>query len=492
MKILTRYIIREHIPPFFFALAILMFIFLMNFLVKYISQIFGKGLSIITIFELFFYNLAWMFALAVPMSVLVATLMSFGRLSGDNEITILKSSGISIFRIIRPALIFAAIVTLLMIIFNDKILPDFNHKAKVIFKNIRQKKPTLKLEPGIFFEVDKYSFQVEKIKKISNNEMTDPSIFFAPEFKKNEEPDKLINVTIFDRSNPSKTITVTAKEGYMVYSSAKKSLIFTLYDGEYHEFDNTNVEEYKFSHFKKNVVYMDAANFELEKREDDYRGDREMNIVMMMDKVRELKKSISEEEDRINKKIKNSLVQEKHFISKEKSVTINIDSLKRSTEDQWQRAQQHAQRKINQLNQTLRTSNSLLTNYIRSINRYMVEIHKKFSIPFSCIVFIIIGAPLGIAARKGSLGVGTTLSIFFFLVYWICLILGEDLADRMIISAFWSMWFPNLLIGSVGLYLTWRAVKETTIINWDKIIAFSTKYISRIYKIKTENKEEKG
>jgi lipopolysaccharide export system permease protein len=488
MKILTRYIIREHIPPFFFALAILMFIFLMNFLVKYITQIFGKGLSIITIIELFFYNLAWMFALAVPMSVLVATLMSFGRLSGDNEITILKSSGISIFRIIRPALLFSGIIAILMIIFNDKVLPDFNHKAKVIFNNIREKKPTLKLEPGIFFDVDKYSFQVEKIKKIQDEESSDHNSFFAPELKTSTNPDKLINVTIFDRSNPSKTITVTAKEGYMVYSSVKKSLIFTLYDGEYHEFDNTNVEEYKFSHFKKNVVYMDASDFELEKKDDDYRGDREMNVAMMMEKVRELQKSLSEERNRINNKVKNSLLHENEMKDKENNYSINLDSLKRSTENQWYRAQQQAHKKINRLHQTLRTSNSLSTNYIRSINRYMVEIHKKFSIPFSCIIFIIVGAPLGIAARRGSLGVGTTLSIFFFLIYWICLILGEDLADRLIISAFWSMWFPNFLIGGVGLYLTWRAVKETTVINWDNIIALSKKYLSRSKKVNAKCK----
>ena len=165
MKILPRYIIREHIPPFIFALAVLMFIFLMQFLLKYITKIFGKGLPFLTIIELVFYNLAWMFALAVPMAVLVATLMSFGRLSGDNEITILKSSGISIYKIIRPALIFGGIITILMTVFNDKVLPDFNHRARVMFQNIGQKKATLKLEPGIFFDLGKYSFHVDKIEK---------------------------------------------------------------------------------------------------------------------------------------------------------------------------------------------------------------------------------------------------------------------------------------------------------------------------------------
>jgi lipopolysaccharide export system permease protein len=111
-----------------------------------------------------------------------------------------------------------------------------------------------------------------------------------------------------------------------------------------------------------------------------------------------------------------------------------------------------------------------------SINRYLVEVHKKFSIPFASIVFILVGAPLGIASRKGSMGVGVTLSIFFFLLYWICLILGEDLADRRFLPPMLAMWFPNIMIGLAGAYLTWRTVKETSVIKWDKIGKFFSKF----------------
>ncbi|TFH02465.1 MAG: YjgP/YjgQ family permease, partial [Calditrichales bacterium] len=299
MKILTKYIVREHIPPFIFALAVLMFIFLMQFLLKYITKIFGKGLSIFTIIELVFYNLAWMFALAVPMSVLVAALMSFGRFAGDNEITILKSSGISIYRVIRPALIFGATITILMILFNDKVLPDFNHKARVMFHNIGQKKATLKLEPGIFFEIGKYTFYTEKIEKTLGEELTDRLNLLGPDIPLSNSPDRLRNVTIFDRSHPRKTITVTAEEGYMVYSPASKNLVFTLFDGEYHELDNLNVEDYRFSHFSRNRVNIPAPEFEFENREDNYRGDREMNVRMMLDKVYENQASRIKEQDKI-------------------------------------------------------------------------------------------------------------------------------------------------------------------------------------------------
>ncbi len=477
MKILTKYIIREHIPPFLFSLAVLMFLFLMNFLVKYITQIFGKGLSVWTIFELIFYNLAWMFALAVPMSVLIATLMSFGRFSADNEIIILKSSGISIYRLIRPALIFASVITILMILFNDMVLPDFNHRARVMFHNIREKKPTLKLEPGIFFTVGKYSFLVEKIDKTLGEELSERTNMLGPDYDNQETPDRLLNVTIFDRSQQEKTITVTAKEGYMVYSQPKKALIFTLFDGEYHVFDLLDEENYRFSHFDRNVVTIDAPEFQLDEKDDDYRGDREMNVEMMMKKVDESREQLRNESSKIINVIErdwkaatsriDTLVKVEPVADTEEDITL----LEGISAREWIRACDRAFNRTQRSYQLLRTARSRIKTYKQSINRYLVEVHKKFSIPFSSIVFILIGAPLGIFARKGSLGVGATLSIFFFLIYWIGLILGEDLADRRLLTPFMAMWLPNILIGLAGSYLTWRAVKETMFIRWDRIVA---------------------
>ena len=447
MKILTRYIIKEHIPPFFFALAVLMFIFLMNFLVKYITQIFGKGLSVITIIELIFYNLAWMFALAVPMAVLISTLMSFGRFSGDNEITILKSCGVSIYRIIRPAIWFGLVVTILMILFNDRVLPDFNHRARVMFRNIREMRPTLKLEAGIFYNVGKYSFMVEKIDKSLGEELTESTNITGPDIDEENNPDKLLNVLIFDRSQHQKTISITAEEGFMVYSSQRKSLIFSLFEGEYHEFDNQNTEDYRFSNFSRHEVIIDAPEFELDAKDDDYRGDREMNIEMMLEKVNGYESQTLNTIDQIYATGNN------HW----KKILARIDSLHPQIEEtdssfvhwnsiskkQYKKAVDKAQRKITRLYQQVKTNESRIGSYLSSINKYKVEIHKKFSIPFSAIIFILIGAPLGISTKKGSLGVGASLSIFFFLIYWAGLILGEDLADRKLLSPMIAMWNPT-------------------------------------------------
>ncbi|MFC2088544.1 LptF/LptG family permease [Calditrichota bacterium] len=472
MNILSRYIIKEHIPPFFFALAVLMFIFLMNFLVKYITQIFGKGLSLFTIIELIFYNLAWMFALAVPMSVLIATLMSFGRLSADNEITILKSSGISIYRIIRPALWFAITITILMILFNDRVLPNFNHRARVMFRNIREKRPTLKLEQGIFYTVGKYSFMVEKIDKTIGEELSERTNILGPDLEEEQKPDKLLNVLIFDRSNSQKTVTITAKEGYMVYSTARKSLIFSLFEGEYHEFDNQITEDYRFSHFYRQEVMINAPEFELEERDDDYRGDREMNVEMMLNKVKEVSFQKNNELTKISERLQKDWSKISEKIAELESINTKYskDTTAQSliSDKNWKKALDKARRKITRTNQQTKTSISRINSYSTTINKYLVEVHKKFSIAFSAIIFILIGAPLGISARKGSLGVGATLSIFFFLIYWVGLILGEDLADRRLFTPMLAMWLPNILIGVAGFLLTWRAVKESNIIKFEK------------------------
>ena len=480
MKILPKYIIREHLPPFIFALAVLMFIFLMQFLLKYITKIFGKGLPFLTIIELVFYNLAWMFALAVPMAVLVATLMSFGRLSGDNEITILKSSGISIYKIIRPAIVFGAMITTLMIIFNDQVLPDFNHRARVMFQNIGQKKATLKLEPGIFFDLGKYTFHVEKIEKTLGEELSERTNLLGPELDSDNAPDKLRTVTIFDRTNPDKTVTITAEEGYMVYSKPTKNMVFTLFECEYHEFDNKNIYEYRFSHFARNRVYIPAPQFEFENRDDDYRGDREMNVRMMLDKVEVNENSMRSEEEKIKDHVFKSWKPVSRKINNKGNQSDTNDETMEIFEgiplEVLKKAADKAVMKIGRTQQLLKTSGSRIASHEVAKNRYLVEVHKKFSIPFASIVFILVGAPLGIASRKGSMGIGITLSIFFFLLYWICLILGEDLADRRLLHPMLAMWFPNILIGLAGMYLTWRTVKETTVIKWDKLAEIFKKF----------------
>lgn len=475
MRILSRYIIKEHFGPLIYSLSVIMFILLMNFLVKYIGHIFGKGIPLLTIFKLIVLNLSWMMALAVPMATLIAVLMAFGRFSADNEITILKSSGISIYRIIRPSLYLGLALTLIMIYFSDQILPETNHEARLLMQSIRQKKPTLQMEEHIFYEIDRFAFLVEQIEKPLQEELLSLHSLLGPEYRNMEDLDRLRNITIFDRTSPEKTVTILANEGYMVYARERKSFIFTLFDGEFHELDKKKMEEYQRSTFSKHLVYIPAENFEFEERDDDYRSDREMNIDQMNERVERARVKVFEQREKIAKTIESNFTSIDALLKKleEKQDIEEMDStqvaLIAADRNKWRAATMQAEREAERYYRRMRTNKSLLVNHIKTINKFAVEIHKKLSIPFASIVFVLVGAPLGIMARKGGMGVAMSLSIGFFLLFWVFLIGGEDLADRKIMPPSLAMWAPNLIVGTAGLYLTWRAVKETSFINWERL-----------------------
>jgi lipopolysaccharide export system permease protein len=473
MKILYKYIIKEHIGPFIMGLSVIMFVLLMNFFLRFIGQIFGKGLSAYIILKLIVFNLPWMFALAVPMATLVAVLMAFGRLSADNEITILKSSGISLYHIIRPALYAAFVLMLVMVYFNDQILSEANHQAKLMLRAIRQKKPTLQLEPNIFYTVGKYTIVVSKIQRPLPQEWLDLSNLLGPDYQGKPETDRLVDVTIFDQSDPEEDVTITAKEGYMTYSLARRSLVFTLFDGQFHKLNRKKIDEYERSLFKKQVVYIPAKDFAFEERKDSDRSDREMTIAMMRRKVEYFRNQERVRKEKYAHIIAQNLAGVEKILTLGDSVEVtgNTDSvLAAISPNQWKSARRKALRVADRFYHQAQTNKSFLEMQERAINKYLVEIYKKFSIPFASIVFVLIGAPLGIRARKGSMGVGMSLSIGFFLLYWVFLIGGEDLADRRIISPFWAMWAANIFVGLAGLYLTWRTVKETSFIDWKYLL----------------------
>jgi len=473
MKILNRYIIKEHIGPFFFGLSVIMFILLMNFLVKFIDKIFGKGLETFTILKLIFFNLSWMLALAVPMATLIAVLMAYGRFSADNEITILKSSGISIYRIIRPSLMLGAVITLIMVYFNDQILPDANHEAKVLLRAIRQKKPTLQLEEHILYQVGRYTFTVSNIEKPLTDEWLSMHSLLGPEYRSSDDIDRLEDLVIFDRSNPREDITIVAKKGYMVYSEERRSILFTLFDGEYHQLDNQKTGEYQRSFFDKQLVVIPAKEFMFEEKNDTDRSDREMNIKMMNAKVTAFQKQIDlryqKIADAVNKNFEQSLLLLQKTAENEEITPADSALIRAIPDKKWRAALRKARNTSERLQQQMRMHHSFINSQKRSANRFLVEIYKKISIPFASIVFVLVGAPLGVMARKGNMGMAISLSIGFFLLYWVFLIGGEELADRRFLPPFLAMWAANIIVGIAGMYLTWRAVKETSFIDWDRL-----------------------
>lgn len=448
MKILYRYIIKEHLPPFFIAMAVLTFLFLSNFIVKSIDRILGKGLSIWIILEYVGLNLMWILALSIPMAVLVSILMSYGRMSADNEINAMRTSGISFLSIITPSLIFGTLVCLFMIWFNNHILPDFNHQARLLGADIYRKKPDLTIEPGYFInDLPDYSMRV-----------------------RGKKDGLLQDVLIFSKGQKDVQTTISAKTGSL--SVAGNNVVLTLYNGEIHEINTTKYAEYRMVKFDKHVITVADAGMVLERHEYGRRGDREMSAKMMLTDVDTLKKKFQNTRQQINKVMEDQIgldVPVTNVARLQQIVKLRPDSVIALRSDSLaQEASAHRQlrQEIRVGQQRLDTNLKLGDSYRRQINKYMSEVHKKYSIPVACIVFVLIGAPLGIMARHGGFAVGAGFSLFFFLIYWAGLIGGEELADRMIISPFFAMWTPNLVVGALGIWLTIRTYQERSNLEW--------------------------
>ena len=435
MLVIYRYILKEHIGPFFFGLATITFVLIMDFLLELLNLIIGKGVSFLTVLQVFVLNLAWMLALSIPMAVFVSTLMAFGRLSQDNEITALKASGVSLYQIVSFPLLFSFILAFGLILFNDKVLPEANHKARILMSDLHQKKPTLSLKENLFMDdIPGYHLLIKKV---------------------NPKTNEVSGITIYEKKEGPFPRTILAQKGKIEFSEDGNTLIFHLEKGEVHEADEKEPGRYRLISFEKQTLYIPEVGDRLIRSSSDYRTDREMNIKMMLDKVKRIEDNIETGKENLNN------LAEQRLSEVFENKTSSNDTLK-TEKDLLAHLFFTNQKHFSQL----QMENQNLSFQKRDKNSYLVEVHKKYSLPFACVVFILIGAPLGIMARRGNMAVGLGVSLGFFLLYWAFLIGGEELADRMYIPAFWAMWSPNILLALSGGYILIRATKETTFISW--------------------------
>jgi lipopolysaccharide export system permease protein len=440
----SRYIYRELLFPFFFSIGAVTFVLLLNFLIKSVDRLLGKGLSFRVIFEFLYLNLAWIIAMSVPMAVLVAALMSYGRLAEDNEITAMRSSGISFLTILGPGIVFGTVVAVLMVFFHNNVLPDFNHKARLLTGDIYRKRPGLNIEPGYFME-----------------DIPDYSIYV-----KEKSGDHLRKITIYSKDSQTVQTTIYADSGYVVVDG--NTVLFTLYNGEIHELGLENLQDYRRTDFQKHRIAIPVDNLMLERRESARRGNREMTIGMMRENVRKY----TLERDKVYVKIDKLLTSELDTVGIRDLEKIKqlINLKKQQNLRSIEKVQAEAKnRRLNSLQSRLTGEFNLAFSYQKQVNIYSVEIHKKISIPFACIVFMLIGAPLGVMTRRGGIAMAAVLSILFFLIYYVFLIGGEELADMVIIPPFWAMWTPNILLFAVGIFLIYYTTWEQKIINFARL-----------------------
>ncbi|MCK9424811.1 MAG: LptF/LptG family permease [Ignavibacteriaceae bacterium] len=436
--ILFRYILRNHAAPFLFSITTLMFIFLFQFLMKFADKLVGKGLDTWIVIQLIMYNLAWMVVLVVPMAVLVATLMAFGAMAQNNEITIMKSSGVSLYKMIAGPLAASAVVGVFLIFFNNDVLPDANHQAKILMMDIQQKKPTLSIEPGVFSqEVDNYAILARTMDQKGN---------------------KMHGVTIYDYTNPYKINIVTAKEGLLYFSKNQTKLLMDLQNGEIHESGVSDTKLYRKLLFTNHRIAMDAQQFSFQQSGPGVqRSDRELSAPDMLAIVDSLKQMRS-----------------KYFTSFQKTTHKFFlgDSFAAPLQGKIHQSYTPNDNYTNLIERVKNIKNEMLSSFLqvdfvdKEIDKYMVEVHKKYSIPAACIIFILLGAPLGVITRKGGFGMAASVSLFFFLIYWASLIGGEKLADRGFMTPFWGMWSANILMGLVGILLTKKVANETVTLDF--------------------------
>jgi lipopolysaccharide export system permease protein len=397
------------------------------------------------------------------MSVLIATLMAFGKLSSDNEIVIMRTSGVSLYRMMLPVFIVAIGITYALLIFNDRILPEANIRLQVLMTDILRMKPTLTIQAGVFTsDEDIPNFRILAKKTYA-------------------ETSELEDLTIYDLSRPNKNICVTAQHGKASFSPDYSDIIMDLRDGEIHEIDNAGYRSYRRLKFTHHRVSIPASGFGFQRSDATkaHRDDRTMTSGMM----REIVDSIS-----VLKQRKVALY-ERRMSDEFRSVLAgalpvyppltnrqrdSIRSLRPIAQD-TAAAAMRALTRFRQLQTMAQSERAAIEFDGKQMDKYLVEIYKKYSIPVACMVFVFIGIPLGMMSRRGGFGIGAGLSLSFFLFYWICLIGGEKLADRDVLSPFMGMWIANIILGVCGVLLTIKTARETTVIDWSVFSRFMPK-----------------
>jgi len=441
MNTLNKYLFKQSLIPFLLSVAVITTVLFLQFLIRAVDRFLGKGLDVFTIFEYLYLNLAWIIALSVPMSLLISSVMTFGRMAQQNEITALKSAGVNLYNIIKPAILFGSLVGIGLCLFNNFILPEMNYNARLLARDIYKKKPELSIEPGYFVDmIPQYTMIVKEMD--------------GKDFK---------DVKIFSKNQKSEQTTIYANQGSL-YSDGNMITI-DLMDGEIHEIDLSDYDYYRKIKFKTHQIMISMDELMLNRTTESNRTDREMRIPQMIDEIKRNKILISQIYERIEN-VKEEIgitnlnantlesIQEEVEKLKQKQIEIsssenelNDDSIISNLEDK-----QYILSLTNNARQ-FKNEFTLIENYEKTNNKFKVEIHKKFTLALACVLFTMVGAPLGILVRNGGMTIASGLSIAFFLVYYILLIWGEQLADRNLLNPGLGSWLPNIILFISGMVI---------------------------------------
>ena len=445
-----HWLILRRLPgPFFGWLGTLMFLLLMQFLIRWLPEIAGKGIPILVIIELIAYNLAYMVVLAVPMSVLLAALMAFGGLAESKYYTVIKSTGISFGQIVWPALVVAMVIMGGMLYFNNVMLPEANHRARQLWSDIRGKRPGFEIQPGVFYDgVEDYSILVQDRPSGTN---------------------ELIDVTIYDYTQGrDRQAVIKAERGVIESHADGARLTLALRNGEMHRplppDGNNQNERYEQLAFDRHRIEFNLSDavFRRSESEETSRSTRTMRTPQLLDTLDSLDTQVRSEYQSLYGDVQNTLAPDTSATAP--ADTASSPPLPTSSASPYvalagldtknyrsvgQRAAQDARQVESTIQNTQRDS-KWKRQRLRS---YKVEFYKKFSIALACFVFMFVGAPLGLALRRGGLATIGAIALGIFMFYWITLVQGEKLSERGFFPPWFGMWIANLIMSGAGVWL---------------------------------------
>jgi lipopolysaccharide export system permease protein len=442
-----------------------MFLLLMQFLMLHVDKLVGKGLPILVVIELILSNLAYMVVLAVPMAILVSTLIAFGKFSEWNELNAVRAAGVNPIRLIMPVLIISVALFVGTAYFSNYILPEANHKARSLFIDIRMAKPGFDLEENTFYEgIDGYTFLVRKVDANSDT-LRDITIFQEP------VEDRYRAFIRADRgvlqSNDGQTLSLYLNDGSILRSIP----------GE-RRTDET-MERTDFTRYRLSFDLSELA-FSRTNPEDRSRTGRTMSAEAMKVVADSVRREVYNEFDKFTVRTKQSEMipfnVDRSSSVYRRAVSVGDEDLQPyETPYEAINLLEHPQAQVSVINLSINSLNRYRAD-VESYNanvgwrkirvaEFWVEIHKKISIPFACMLFVLIGAPIGILTRNGNLGVAALISAAILTIYFMAIIQGEKLADRGAISPFMGMWAINIVYLVIGFFLTLHVCSAFRITN---------------------------
>jgi lipopolysaccharide export system permease protein len=437
-------LLNRHAGPFLICFSSIMFILLMQFLILHADKLIGKGIPALIILELIVTNLAYMVVMAVPMAVLVATVMAFGGLSERNEWTALQAAGVHPLRVMAPMILVSLGLAVSVAWFSHAVLPQANQKARALFIDIRSKKPGFELQEGAFYEgIEGYTFLVNRI---------------------DASTDSLYDITLIQREGQGRQrATIRAQRGYLS-STGGAVITLSLRDGAVIRQLPTMTRSdsrLESSSFEQYVVHFDVSSLAFSRSQPDARAlnDRTMSANQMRAEIDTLEQSSQQDWERFqaqsNAVLRSTALNVWSNWSRERAQSDSLGPIETKYVALSRFGSPETQnRALNMVKSNLdeyRTHAAALASSERAtqsdIASYAVEIFKKTSIPFACVVFAWLGAPLGILVRRGNIGIAGVLSALALTLYFVLVIQGEKFADRLVFSPFWGMWAPNVLYG---------------------------------------------